>query len=128
MFADPWNPSSTEVRAWAYTVDAEAPCEDWDLALAWAGHERDYLEFAADPNCPNQAFFLHVIYFMVGNAVRAGYRNVPQPVVQGFVDLVANTRSKPLRLWRERSLRLLKNPAEFQYDAWCAGGLAREQT
>ena len=124
MFADPWNPSSTEVRAWAYSTDAVAPCQDWDLALSWAGHERDYLQFAADPNCPTQSFFLRVIYLMVGDAVRTGYRSISEAQVVGFVELAAGTRSKPLRLWRERALRLLKHPSEFEYAAWCGGGLA----
>lgn len=34
MLADPWNPSSTEVRVWACTVGALAIWEDWDLSLA----------------------------------------------------------------------------------------------
>ena len=127
MFADPWNPSSTEVRAWAYAPDATAPCEDWDLALAWAGHERDYLVFAADPNCPSRKYFLHVVYFMVGDAVRSGYRSVPESVVRGFVERAANARSKHLRTWHERSLRLLKHPSEFEYVAWCGGGYANAE-
>jgi hypothetical protein len=124
-FADPWNPSSSEVRAWAYAPNPDAPCEDWDLALSWAGHERDYLEFAADAGCPNQAYFLHALYFMVGSAVRSEFRSVPRPVVQGFIDRTADTGNQQLQLWRERSIRLLKNPNEFKYAAWCGGGLAK---
>lgn len=78
LFANPWNPSSREIRAWAYAHNAQAPCQDWDLALAWAGHESDYLEFSADANCPNRLYFLHVIYLMVGSAVRNGYRTTPK--------------------------------------------------
>ena len=126
MFSDPWNPSSTEVRAWAYTAGATAPCEDWDLSLAWARHERDYLEFAADPNCPNSDYFLYILYFVVGYAVRNNYRTVPEPVIRGFIDLAANTKSQRLQSWRVRALRLLKHPEEFQYAAWCGGGLARD--
>jgi hypothetical protein len=124
MFANAWNPSGAEVRAWAYTPNAAHPCEDWDLALLWARHEKDYLEFAADPSCPNQAYFLHIIYLVVGSAVRHGFRDVPKPVVRGFVDLAASSKSPALRMWRERSLSLLENPSEFEYTAWCGGGLA----
>jgi hypothetical protein len=128
VFADPWNPSSTEVRAWAYTPAAVAPCEDWDLSLAWARHERDYLEFAADPECPNRDYFLHLLYFIVGNAVRNGYRTVPEPVVRGFIDLAANSQSKQVQLWYRQALVLLKHPSEFEYAAWCGGGLAQQRT
>jgi hypothetical protein len=128
MFCDPWNPSSAEVRTWAYTAGAAAPCEDWDLSLLWARHERDYLEFAADPHCPNSDYFLHVLYFVVGHAVRNEYRSVPEPVILGFIDLAANAKNHRLQCWRVRALRLLKRPDEFQYEAWCAGGFARDSS
>ena len=128
LFANPWNPSSREIRAWAYAHNAQAPCQDWDLALAWAGHERDYLEFSADANCPNRLYFLHVIYLMVGSAVRNGYRTTPKAVVKGFVERAANSRCQSLRRWRERSLHLLAHPSEFDYTAWCGGGYSRADT
>jgi hypothetical protein len=127
MFSDPWNPSSAEVRAWAYTPGAIEPCQDWDLSLSWAGHERDYLKFAGDSACPNSDYFLRVLYLMVGDAVRNGYRTVPEPIVLGFVDLADGSPDQRIRLWRTRALRLLKHPEEFQYEAWCGGRLAREQ-
>jgi hypothetical protein len=127
MFADPWNPSSTEVRAWAYTADSPVPCQDWDLSLSWASHERDYLEFAADKDCPHSDFFLCVVYRMVGDAVRSRFIVASEPLVRGFIELASNHKSKRLRMWRERALYLLKNPEEFNYDAWCAGGLARDE-
>lgn len=125
MFSDPWNPSSAEVRAWAYKPQAEEPCQDFDLALSWAGHERDYIEFASDAKCPQRDFFLHVLYLMVGDAVRTEFRNIPEPTVRGFIDLAASHSEPVLCLWRQRSLRLLRHPAEFEYAAWCGGGLAR---
>ncbi len=128
MFADPWNPSSAEIRQWAYTHTAEEPCQDWDLALSWAAHERDYLEYAADPCCPNRSFFLHVIYLMVGDAVRSKYRTTPEAVVRGFIELTKDTKSKPLQRWRERSNHLLKHPSEFDYAAWCGGGYSSAET
>jgi hypothetical protein len=125
VFVDPWNPSASEIRAWAYAPDADEPCQDWDLSLSWAGHELDYLEFIADQDCPKREFFLHVIYFMVGDAVRNGFRSVPQAIVRGFVERAANTDSVPLRVWYSRAQDLLRNPSEFEYASWCGGGLAR---
>jgi len=125
VFASVWNPSSTEVRVWAYDAMADEPCQDWDLALCWAGHERDYLNFAADSACPRRAFFLHIIYQMVGNAVRSQFRATPEPIVRGFIELAATSKNADLRVWRERSLRLLRHPSEFDYEFWCAYGHAR---
>jgi len=126
MFADPWNPSSGEVRAWAYSSGSVAPCEDWELALLWAGHERDYLEFAEDHTCPSQRFFLSLLYFIVGNAVRKGLDSNSEAQVRGFIKLGATSKSIAVRLWYERSLALLTAPSSFTYDSWCCGGLANE--
>ena len=112
VIADPWNPTSAEVRAWAYTPGAMYPCEDWDLSLSWIGHERDYLEFASDSACPNREFFLHVLYLMVGDVVRTAYRNVPEPVLKGFIDLGKNADNEDLLLWHKRSL--LVSPLYFR--------------
>jgi len=70
--------------------------------------------------------FFHVLYLIVGDAVRIRYRNVPEAVIRGFIELAATSIEPSVRLWRERSLRLLKHPSEFDYEAWCAGGLANE--
>lgn len=128
MFADPWNPSRSEVRAWAYTSGADEPCEDWDLALPWSGYERDYLDYAADPNCPNSDFFVHVLYLMVGDAVRTHFDEIPESAVRGFIDLAAASASPAVLLWRDRALRLMKEREGFNYSAWCGGGLARQKT
>lgn len=124
MFADPWNPSSKEVRTWAYSPGAEYPCEDWELALAWARHEQDYIDFASDLACPTKSFFLHVLYYIVGKAVRDGLDLSTEAIIRGFVERGAASKDKDVHRWRERSLRLLKNPAECDYEAWCCGGFA----
>lgn len=127
-FADPWNPTGTEVREWAYSEGELEPCQDWHLALlSWEGRECDYLEFAADSICPHQRYFLHVIYLMVGDTVRSGFRWVPETTARGFVELAENHRNKSLRLWRERALELLENPSKFKYTDWCDWGYAKEQ-
>lgn len=125
MFSDPWNPSSTEIQSWAYDATAHEPCQDWDLALSWAGHERDYLSFSADPHCPKQAFFLHVLYLMVGDAVRSRFGVAPESSVRGLLERSKAYPCKAIRLWHDRSLRLLKYPHEFDYETWCAGGFVR---
>jgi hypothetical protein len=125
MFSDPWNPSSTEVCAWAYDAAAEEPCQDWDLALSWAGHERDYLSFVADQNCPKRFYFLSILYLMIGDAVRSGFRVASESSVRGFLKLAENHSNQAVRRWHQRSLRLLKHPNEFDYEAWCGGGIAR---
>jgi hypothetical protein len=124
---DPWNPSPDEIRDWAYTPDAEDPCEDWDLALSWSGHEKALLDCATDEACPNRLRMLRVLYFIVGNAVRSDFSSKPRPIVEGLVARADECSHPSVRLWQRRSYELLRDPSRFEYDAWCSGGFARKE-
>jgi len=121
-----WDPSPDEIRTWAYTVDAEDPCRDWDLALLWSGHEKALLECASDDACPNRIRMLGVLYLAVGDAVSSDFRARPKPVVEGFINRGDDHEHPSIQLWQERSRALLRDPSRFEYEAWCGGGFARE--
>lgn len=122
---NPWNPTTDEVRVWAYDANALAPCQDWDLALCWVQHERAYLELASDESCPKRRYFLAVLYLMVGDAVRTDYRNRPRPIIDSLIARGDAYEHPDIRLWQERSRNLLEDSTLFDYEKWCAGGFAR---
>ncbi len=119
---EPWNPTTFEVREWAYTDNAVAPCEDWDLALNWAAYVPVYMDFVADPACPNCEYFLHILYFMVGYAVRNKFQSTPQPIVEGWLDTQQKFSCSELETWAERSRQVLEDPESFDYEYWCGYG------
>ncbi len=125
MFVNKHAPTAAELRQWAYTSDAEEPCQDFDLILSWNWNTGAYLDFVADPACPGSDYFLALLYLMVGDAVRTRFRNVAEVDVRAFIARADGTASQRLRTWQMRSLQLLKEPGEFDYDEWCAGALAR---
>ena len=124
LMHDAWNPSPDEVRAWAYTPNADEPCQDWDLALLWSGHEKALLGCASDEACPNRMRMLGVLYLIVGDAVRSNFRSRTRPIVEGFIDRGDQYPHSSIELWQRRSRALLRDPSSFDYEAWCAGGLA----
>ena len=125
MFVDPWNPTLEELRRWAYDPQAEFPCQDWDLALPWTGHEDAYLEMIQDPDCSGGSFFLEIIYLMVGDVVRGGFKRKPRAGVEAFVEKGRGSEHPVVAKWYERSMDRLANPNLFRYEDWCAGGGTR---
>ena len=125
MFTDPLDPEAAELRAWAYAPDAEEPCQDFDLMLANTGREDLFVEFAGDDACPTREWFLSVLYLMVGDAVRTGFGTLSEPGVRTLLARADAVDSTPLRRWQQRSLCLMDDPGSFDYEEWCAGGLAR---
>ena len=122
---NPWNPSPDEIRQWAYTADAPDPCQDWDLALLWSGHEKALLDCAADDGCPNRVRVLGILYLIIGDAVRSDFSSRPRPIVDGLIDRGDEYQHPGIKLWQVRARALLRDPSSFDYEAWCCGGLAR---
>lgn len=90
---DPWNPTSSEIRSWAYDPEADDPCQDWALALSWLQDESVYLSLAADDRCPKRRFFLSLLYLMVGDAVRTDFRACPKPIVVAWLTMGTTIRT-----------------------------------
>ena len=123
---DPWNPSASEIRDWAFDAGAIEPTQDFDLAIAWTQDERLYLDLASNDDCPKRRFFLAVLYLMVGDAVRSDFASQPRPIVDGMIANGDNFVHPDIQKWQQRSRRLLANPSTFNYDDWCGRRLARE--
>jgi hypothetical protein len=121
---DPWNPSADDVRTWARSPDPVEPCEDWDLALSWARHDPAYLELAADDACHARRYLLRVLYLIVGDAVRTGYRTAGRGDIEALLARADAYAHPDIRLWQRRSRDLLAGRVAFDYESWCAGGLA----
>ena len=119
---DPWNPSPNDIRQWAYESSAIEPCEDWDLALCNSLHEKVLLETASDHACPTRRYMLHVLYLIIGDAVRSGFNTRPRPTIEGFVARGDDYPNRDVQLWQARSRELLADPSLFNYDLWCGGG------
>jgi hypothetical protein len=126
LIYDPWNPTPDELRAWAYDTNAVEPCQDWDLVLCWAPHVNAHLELASDESCPKRRYFLAILYLLVGDAVRTNFRNHLRLSIEDWIARGDVHTHPAIRLWQERSRRLLEAPEQFNYEQWCAGGFARE--
>jgi hypothetical protein len=118
---DPINPFRDEIHEWAYNPIAEEPVQDWDLHLA---HLRDhdlFIELAADHACPNQDYFLRLLYLIIGDAVRTDYSTETRDTIEALLDQTHAYPRHAFHLLRQRSRELVANPKLFDYNLWCAG-------
>ena len=122
--SNPWNPTPQEIRSWAYDADAADPCQDWDLALSWLQDESVYLNLATDEACPKRRFFLSLLYLIVGDAVRTGFRTHRKQIVLGLIERGNEFSHPDIVAWQRRSRELIANPEKFEYGAWCGGQFA----
>lgn len=120
---DPWNPTPAQIRSWAFDPDKDWPTPDWDLALSWLQDENLFLTLATDIGCPNRLFFLSLLYFIVGNAVRTNFRDRERYAIEGFINRGDKYPNPDIELWQQRSRALLAGKLTFNYDDWCGGRL-----
>jgi hypothetical protein len=121
------HPTVEELRAWAFDASSLEPMQDWDLVLSWVPYEDVYAEFASTKACPKADYFLALLYLIVGDAVRAEYRNRSKEDIEALLwKLEQRFPAYVIRQWIQRSRELLAQPERFRYEDWCAGGLARE--
>ena len=128
MFSDPVNPVIEEIRTWAYSPGALEPMEDWDLILESEAADEFYLALAADAECPQATYFLHVLYLIVGDAVRSGYHTRTRAQVESLLEVGEGLTSPAVQRWGARSRELMADPSRFSFEAWCGGGLANERS
>ncbi len=123
-FGDAANPSAEELRAWAACADLE-PMEDWDLVLASPRYVPVLLDLVADEDCPSRRYVLGALYVYAADAVRNGFADEPRAAVERHVAAARATGNAWLAAWADRTVRLIADPASFDYAAWCAGGNAK---
>lgn len=124
-FVDMVNPTEAEILRWAH-AEAFEPMEDWDLIISDPVYARLLVRLVSDPQCRATSSCLRALYVLTGDTVRSSVSSDEDTARLRDAIVAANaSASEPLRLWAYRSERLLQDPAEFEYSAWCDGGLAR---
>jgi hypothetical protein len=125
---DAFDPTDDELRAWAQSGDFAA-MEDWDLLIAEPERASVLIELAAHGPPGSREFFLHCLYLLVGDAVRSRFNTATEQTVEAVLAGAETTarESESIAVWLARGRRLLEHPDEFEYEAWCGGGLARAQ-
>lgn len=117
--------SLEKLKEWAYDQYAEEPTQDFDLTVIALNINNMIVEFASDSACPKQEFFLSCLYLIVGDAVMTeGKGDHTLQAVQELLKQCQHIKIPEIQRWITDSEHLLLNPDEFEYDAWCAGGLA----
>ena len=125
---NPSNPTSEDIRSWAFDADAEEPVQDWDLLLSTVAQENLFLELASNDDCPKADFFLALLYLISGDAVRTDYKSHSRDAIESLLKKAeANFPKRCIYLWVRRSRHLMEHPEEFRYDDRCAGVLARDK-
>jgi hypothetical protein len=127
-FANPVDPSSSELRAWAYHPEAvrlEDMPPDWDLLVAGDHLVFTLLDLALDTTCPARRFALHCLYIYAADSIRTNFRAHPKRKLRRMVEQAEQEGDEMMAIWAHNARMLLARPDLFDYHDWCEGGLVR---
>lgn len=127
-FANPVDPSPSELRTWAYAPDSvplTAMPPDWDLLVSGDRLIGTLFELAIDTNCPARRFAMHCLYIYAADAIRTDFKAHPRRKLRKLVEEAEDEGDELMANWAHNTRVLLARPALFDYHDWCEGGLVR---
>jgi hypothetical protein len=122
------DPTSAELRAWAYNPDSvalEAMPPYWDLLVAGDRLVTTVFALAMDPNCPARRFALHCLYIYAADGIRTDFSAHPKRRLHKLVRRAESEGDELMRTWAHNVRVLLARPLMFDFRDWCDGGLVR---
>jgi hypothetical protein len=128
-FANPVDPTTAELRAWAYHPDPavlQSMPADWDLLVAGDRLIGTLFDLALDKTCPARRFALHCLYIYAADGIRTNFRAHPKRKLRKMVEQAEDSGDEGLATWAHNARMLLARPELFKYEDWCEGGLVRQ--
>lgn len=123
MFKDSqhaWNPTSEEIRIWAYNNEL-IPEQDWELAVNSFENIPMICSFVDDKECKHLSFFLSSLYVFTGDIVRGEEIEEYNKLTELLKKLEVTAKSEELKAWITRSKELIQNPKKYDYRLWGLG-------
>lgn len=117
------NPSVEDIKKWAY-ADTGWPTEEWDLFLSWTCEVDLFITLATDHKCPNQSFFLHMLYYIVGATYTSPRKDDARSRIAFYVDKGRKIKNGEIKNWVSEVDSLLKGTRKYDYQDWRGGRLA----
>ncbi|MBV1852125.1 hypothetical protein [Catellatospora tritici] len=127
-FANPVDPTTSELRTWAYAPDSvplSSLPPDWDLLVSGDRLVGTLFDVAMDTSCPARRFALHCLYIYAADAIRTGFKAHPRRKLRKLVEEAEEEGDELMAIWSHNTRVLLARPHLFDYHDWCEGGLVR---
>lgn len=120
-FADYFNPTEPELRAWASLDGARQPSPEWELVLSWGmdrGRLRVCIQLAADPALANARFFLLLLYTWVSYVAGRENWEALRPEFDRWLDEAKGVRDVAVKRWRRRARLIFQGIEPFDRKGW----------
>lgn len=116
---DVYDPDEEDVLAWVSAPNDGWPASDWDYYVMNGKNDDLVFQFANDPSCSKNEFFLHALYYLVGDHYNE--KQVNKEKHNRVISLLnkVNDRSEPaVQEWKKLTVSLLAGDLAFDTSFW----------
>ena len=115
MIKNIYEPNNEDVLFWL-AHNEKWPDPDWDLYVVNKKNDDLVFQLANDKACPEQEFFLHCLYYFVGEVYIS---NDMEKYQERIDNLFSRTALLPsVMQWKEKAALLLAGKITFDSDFW----------
>ncbi len=116
---DVYNPDEDDVQEWLASGKDKWPTSDWDYYVMDGPNDLLVLQLANDLNCKQRLFFIHCLYYLVGDYFNSTKKDEPKRKrIENLLDQVDAATTPEVTAWRNETLSLLRGSLEFDSIYW----------
>jgi hypothetical protein len=116
-----YEPTQADIRAWAFSNERKWPASDWDFyVLRNPDHDPLAVELANDMACPKRDFFVHALYYLVGETFHNRAEVAAERVerIHRLLELVGDAAAPDLQQWKIDVQKLLAGELKLDPKFW----------
>ncbi|MFC5472820.1 hypothetical protein [Paraherbaspirillum soli] len=119
-----YEPDNNDVLEWVADKGDGWPAGDWDYYVMNGKNDDLVFELANDLTCPKRDFFLHSLYYLVGDFINE--RRVNEGKINEakhrrifrLIDMVDDQSVEDVKEWRDRAVKIFSCDDEFDPHFW----------
>ena len=119
-----YEPEHKDVMKWVNSPESRWPAADWDYYVLNGNNDDLVLDLANRSSCSKQEFFIHCLYYLVGDYVNEGMAStVKRRRIQALLGCVDDEYSEEVLAWRARTQAALDGSERIDPMEWLHFGM-----
>ncbi|NDJ57146.1 hypothetical protein GWD52_09105 [Enterobacteriaceae bacterium 4M9] len=114
-----YEPDNEDILEWVNSGQASWPASDWDYYVANGKNDELIFKLANDHLCEKRDFFIHALYYLVGNYYNNGSVNKNEGIrIMKLLNQKDEGCSLEVILWKKDVDDLLSGKLTFDKEYW----------
>jgi hypothetical protein len=116
---DIYEPDNEDILEWVKDAKEGWPASDWDYYVMNGKNDELVFNLANDIRCPKSSFFLHSLYYLVGDYYNSGcVDKTKYGRIMNLMNMVNSKSTADIHEWKSSTVNLLSQNMKFDPVFW----------